>query len=127
MKMSKSICISKDILYSISALMDELTLQLSSAANYKIDSKMKHIEIYRKYYEYGRRILHSINLAKEIPMFEIKKSDLSSILISQLEDLDEKTLNEVIIDAIANLYESISFEYYHKNGIRGKIRWKIIE
>ena len=106
---------------------DELTLQLSSAAHYKIEPKIRHIEIYHKYDKYGRRILFLINLAKEIPVFEIHKSDLSPILISQLEQIDEKTLNEVIVEAIANLYESIAFDYFHKNGVHGKIKWKIVK
>ena len=116
-----------------SALKDQLTLELSSAADYKVDIKEKHIEIYHKYFEYGRRNLYLINLAQDvkyIPVFEIKKSDLSPELVYELEQLNDdndETLNEVVIGGIANLYESINFEYFHKSGILGKIRWEIVE
>ena len=128
MKLAELVSIPKSgVIYSVSALKDELTLRLSSVADYNIDIKTGHIEIYHKYYEYGRKILFLINLAKEIPVFELNKTDLSPVLISQLADLDEKTLNEVIVEAIANLYESIAFDYFHKNGVRGKIKWKIVK
>ena len=117
--------------WTISALKDQLTLELSSAADYDVDIKGKHIEIYHKYFEYARKNLYLINLAQDvkyIPVFQIKKSDLSPELVYELEQLDDdKTLNEVVIGAIANLYESINFEYFHKSGILGKIRWEIVE
>lgn len=114
-----------------SALKDQLTLELSSASDYKVDIKEKHIEIYHKYFEYARRNLYLINLAQDIkyiPTFQIKKSDLSPELVYQLEQLDDnETLNEIIISGIANFYESINFEYFHKSGILGNIRWEIVE
>ena len=117
--------------WTVPALKDQLTLELSSAADYNVDYGRKHIEIYRKYFEYARKNLYLINLAKDvkyIPVFQIKKSDLSSELVYELEQLDnDETLNEVVIGGIANLYESINFEYFHKNGILGKIRWEIVE
>ena len=117
--------------WTISALKDQLTLELSSAADYDVNIKGKHIEIYHKYFEYARKNLYLINLAQDvkyIPVFQIKKSDLSPELVYELEQLDDdKTLNEVVIGAIANLYESINFEYFHKIGILGKIRWEIVE
>jgi len=117
--------------WTVSALKDQLTLELSSAADINVDYKGKHIEIDHKYFEYARKNLYLINLAQDvkyIPVFQIKKSDLSPELVYELEQLDDdKTLNEVVIGAIANLYESINFEYFHKNGIFGKIRWEIVE
>ena len=117
--------------WTISALKDQLTLELSSAADYNVDYERKHIEIYHKYFEYARKTLYLINLAQDvkyIPVFQIKKSDLSPELVYELEQLDnDETLNEVVIGGIANLYESINFEYFHKSGIFGKIRWEIVE
>lgn len=116
--------------WTVSAIKDRFALELSSAADYNIDLNTGHIEIKHKYFEYARRNLYLTNLAREvkyIPIFEIKKSDLSSELVDELAELDNKTLNVIIIDGISNLYESINFEFFHINAIRGKIRWVIVE
>lgn len=131
MKLTELNTVIKKRYWTVSALKDQLTLELSSAADYNVDYKEKHIEIYHKYFEYARKNLYLINLAEDtkyIPIFKIKKSDLSPELAYELEQLDDdETLNEVVIGGIANLYESINFEYFHKSGILGKIRWEIIE
>ena len=104
--------------WTVSALKDRLTLELSSSADCKIDTKEKHIEIYRKYFKYARENLYLTNLAqdvKDIPIFKIKKLDFSPELVYQMEHLDDETLNEVIISGIARLYESINFEFFHTN------------
>ena len=104
--------------WTVSALKDRLTLELSSSADCKIDTKEKHIEIYRKYFKYARENLYLTNLAqdvKDIPIFKIKKLNFSPELVYQMEHLDDETLNEVIISGIARLYESINFEFFHTN------------
>ena len=37
-----------------------------------------------------------------------------------MEQLDDETLNEVIIGGIARLYESINFEFFHTKWYSGK-------
>ena len=119
--------ISKKLRYfTTAALKDELTRQLSSAAVYNVNPDILHIEINYKYHEYAHKLLHYINLTKPVSVFEIKLSDLSQELVHELQLLHPETLNEVIIDAISRLYESIDFKYFHESGVRGKIRWKFV-
>lgn len=115
--------------WTVSAIKDRFTLELSSAADYNINPNTGHIEIYQKYFKYAAKTMYLTSLArdiKNIPIFEIKKSDLSHELVTELEEQDKKTLNEIIIDGISNLYESINFKFFHINAIRGKIRWVIV-
>ena len=112
--------------YTTSALKDELTRTLSSAAEYNINQQSNHIEIDYKYYRYAHKLLYTINLAKPIPTFEINISDLSRELKQELQELNHETLSEVVIDTISRLYEGINSDYFHTNGIRGKIKWRFI-
>ena len=41
-------------------------------------------------------------------------------LKNELERLDEETLNEVIVDSICRLYESVNFKHFHESGVRRK-------
>ena len=115
--------------YTIAALKDELALQLSTAANYKIDYETKHIEIKYKYHHYAQKLLclTSISKIEDVSDFEIKLYDLSPILKQELENLDKETLNEVVVDAICRLYESINFKQFRENRIKGKIRWRFVK
>lgn len=115
--------------YTSAALKDEFALQLSTAADYKIDSETNHIEIKYKYHHYAQKLLDltSISKIEDIPEFEIKLSDLSPILKQELENLDKETLNEVVVDAISRLYESINFKRFRESRIIGKIRWRFVE
>jgi hypothetical protein len=112
--------------YTIAALKDELTRTLSSAAEYNVNEQSKHIEIDYKYYRYARQLLYLTSLAKEIPVFEIRQSDIPMELKNELERLDEETLDEVIVDSICRLYESVNFKHFHESGVRGKIKWRIL-
>jgi len=47
-------------------------------------------------------------------------------LQNELEGLDEETLDEVIVDSICRLYESVNFKHFHESGVRGKIKWRIL-
>jgi hypothetical protein len=115
--------------YTIAALKDELALQLSTAANYKINSEINHIEIEYKYHHYAQKLLGltSISKIEDISEFEIKLSDLSQILKEELEILDKETLNEVVVDAICRLYESVNFKQFRESRIISKIRWRFVK
>ena len=121
--------INKKRYYTTAALKDELALQLSTTADYKIDSKTNHIEIKYKYHHYAQKLLGltSIGKIEDIHDFEIKLSDLSPILKQELENLDNETLNEVVVDAISRHYESINFKRFRESRIISKIRWRFIK
>ena len=121
--------ITKKRYYTTAALKDELALQLSTAANYKIDSETKRIEIKYKYHHYAQKLLclTSISKIEDVSDFEIELSDLSPILKQELENLDKETLNEVVIDAICRIYESVSFKLFRESRIISKIRWRFVK
>lgn len=113
--------------YTTAALKDELAIRLSSTAEYHIDPKFGHIEIDYKYYAYARKLLYLTGISiNEFPVFEIQLLDISKEVQFELEQLDDETLNEVVVDAISRLYESINFRYFHTSSIGGKIRWKFV-
>jgi hypothetical protein len=58
---------------------------------------------------------------------EISIADLSQELIHELQMLHEEILNEVVIDAISRLYESVNFDYFYTAEIRGKMKWRFIK
>lgn len=113
--------------WTISALIDELTFQLCTASIYEVHSETGYIKIDYKYIDYGRRLLFFTNLVQDPAsiIFEISLQDLKPILVNELYQLEKETRNRVITDAVSQLYESISYDYFHKNAIRGKIRWRL--
>jgi hypothetical protein len=115
--------------YTFAALKDELTLQLSTAADYKVDPETNHIEIKYKYHNYAQKLLGltSISKIENIPEFEIKLSDLSPILKQELENLEKETLKELVVDAICRCYESINFKQFRESRIISKIRWRFVK
>ena len=119
--------INKKRYYTIAALKDELTKQLSSTLETRGNCENNDENTVYKYHNYAQKLLYEINLLKPIPVFEISIADLSQELVQELQILHEETLNEVIIDAISRLYESVNFDYFHTVEIRGKIKWVFVK
>ena len=113
--------------YTTAALKDELTKQLSSKLETFGNSENKDENTVYKYHKYAKKLLYEINLAKPIPIFEISVTDLSQELVQELQMIYEEILNEVVIDAISRLYESVNFDYFHTAEIRGKIKWRFVK
>jgi len=113
-------------LFSISAIEDELTSRLSSTNEFYVNEKTREIRITWKYLDRAKKLLYCINLYDPAPEFLISSSDIPQKLSDELNHLDEMTKLEVITNVIRRIYESIDPPYFHKNGIYGKIKWRMI-
>ncbi|HSF51547.1 MAG TPA: hypothetical protein VLA74_12360, partial [Nitrososphaeraceae archaeon] len=96
-----------------------------------INSNNNNTEIIFKhpYQEQAKGILYKINLANRPLVFKIYSNTLSPKLKEELNHLyknNKKVFNEVVTNSVKRLYESIDFQYFHMNGIGGKIAWTII-
>jgi len=125
--------------WSISKIEDELVLNLSSYydaeikeenySNININSNIKEIIIKHPYQEQAKNILYKINLANRPLVFKIYINTLSPKLKEELNHLyktNEEVFYEIVTNSVKRLYESIDFQYFHMNGIGGKIAWTII-
>lgn len=114
----------------IARLTDETTLNLSSYCECTIfhDAENKeYLSVYRPYQEQANKLVYRINIYSNIPEFVINDKHLPQSLIYELKKLDKPTLNEVTTEAVRRLYESASFDYFHKNAIHSKIKWRFGE
>jgi hypothetical protein len=126
--------------WSLSKIEDELVLHLSSyydaeikeeiASNINSNNNNKEIVVVKHpYQEQAKSILYKINLANRPLVFNIYSNTLSPKLKDELNHLykkDRGVLNEIVTNSVKRLYESIGFQYFHMNGIGGKIAWTII-
>ena len=108
-------------------LVDELAFCLSSVASYIIKEYTNQIHIIHKYSAQAEWMFHRINIWKPTPEFVINISDLTSRLKQELKEISStpETLNYVITQAVAKIFEAVNFEYYHRSGIAGKLRWRL--
>lgn len=108
-------------------LIDELVLCLGSASSYDINEATKKIYITHKYYDQAEWYIYRINVYKPTPQFIINLSDLTNRIKKEIVSLRSTptTLNEVMTTAVRRIVESVNPEYYHLNGIYGKIRWRL--
>ena len=108
-------------------IIDELAFRLSSVASYVIKEDTNKILISHKYYDQAEWLSHRINVWKPTPEFVINVSDLTSRLKKELKEISStpETLNHVVTQAVARIFEAVNFELYHKSGIAGKLRWRL--
>jgi len=120
--------------WSISKIEDELVLHLSSHYDAEIkeennininnNNKIKEIVFAHPYQEQAKSILHKINLANRPLIFKIYSNTLSPKLKQELNYLyktDKEVFNVIVTNSIKRLYESVDYQYFHMNGIGGKI------
>jgi hypothetical protein len=128
--------------WSISKIEEELVLHLSSYSDAEIKEKdygsinnntncntIEEIVIKHPYQEQAKDILYKINLSNRPLKFKIYNNTLSPKLKEELNNLhktNKEAFNEIVTNAVKRLYESIDFQYFHINGIGGKIKWTII-
>lgn len=122
--------------WSISKIEDELVLHLSSYYDAEINegvsntnNNVKEIVIKHPYQEQAKSILYKINLANKPLVLNIYNNTLSTKLkeeLNQLYNTNKGVFNEIVTNSVKRLYESIDYQYFHMNGIGGKIAWTII-
>ncbi len=69
-------------------------------------------------------LVYKVNVSDPIPPFVIWEEDMPLGLVMALEQLGEVSMNRAITNVVRRIYESVDPEYFHTNGIYGKIRWR---
>ncbi len=113
--------------YTPAVLEDELTFLLSSKneCDKILDEEGQlHIHVFHPYLNQAEGLIYKINIYRPKPKFVIWEGDIPLGLAKALEQLGKVTMKRVITDAVRRLYESADPEYYHTNGIHGKVKWR---
>jgi hypothetical protein len=116
--------------YTAAALVDVLIFYLLSKNDCEIlKDEIGHdqILVYNPYLNQAEGLLYKINLYDPLPEFVIWESDIPYDLALELSRLGHVTMKRVITDAVRRIYESVDPEYYHTNGIHGKVKWRFGE
>jgi hypothetical protein len=118
--------------YTPAAIEDELIFLLSSKNEYDLipDEKNNgcwYIHIFHPYLNQAEGLLYKINSSDPLPEFVIWDSDVPDGLANELTRLGKVKMKRVITNAVRRIYESVNQEYYHTNGIHGKIKWRFGE
>ena len=116
-----------DELWTNNCISDKLVYCLGSTSDYEINEDTKEIRITHKYYDHAEWVLYHINTHKPPPQFVINRSDLTRKLKKEIASLRSTPtiLNDVITTAVRRILEVINPEYYHVNGIYGKVKWRL--
>ena len=122
--------------WTISKIEEELVFHLNSYCDTEIredvssiNNNVKEIVIKHPYQEQAKSILYKINLANRPLVFNIYDNILSPKLKEELNHIyqtDKEIFNEIVTNSVKRLYESIDYQYFHINGVGGKISWTII-
>lgn len=113
--------------YTPAALEDEFVRLLSSNSTADVvedEDGKKHIYVFHPYLQQAEHLLYKINLYQPLPKFVIYPEDIPQGLTKELEGLGKVKMNKVITNVVRRLYESVDFDYYHTNGIYGKVKWE---
>jgi hypothetical protein len=79
------------------------------------------------YYAQAEYFLRRINIYDPLPVFVLHDEDVPEGLAEEIGKLDEKTAYNLITDVVRRIYETIDSDYYHINGIYGKVKWFILK
>lgn len=118
--------------YTLEAKKDELTKILSSY--YTVDvieeetddpTRTRTLYIFHLYLNQAEGLIYKFGYYDPPPEFVIFREHLPGQFVIDLETLPTSVMNEIITDAVRRIYESVDPEYYHTNGIHGKIRWRV--
>lgn len=113
--------------YTVAELEDELVRLLSSNYTTEVveqEDGSQWIYIFHPYMQQAEHLLYKINLYQPLPKFVIFTEDIPAGLARELENLGKVKMNKVITNVVRRLYESVDFDYYHTNGIYGKVKWE---
>jgi hypothetical protein len=110
-------------------LTDERTYRLSSFNACYIeenDDGNMCIRLYHLYLEQAEHTLYWMNVCDPIPEFAIFTGDIPSWLMDALAGLNKVAMKRIITNTVRRIYESVDPEFFHTNGIYGKIRWRFV-
>jgi hypothetical protein len=111
-----------------SKLADELTLILSSKLEcdiFEYNDRQSYLSIFRPYINQAEGLIYRINTYEYPPEFVIWEEDIPQTLAEALRNLGFLTMNQIITEAVRRLFESVDLDYFHINGLYGKVKWRI--
>ncbi|MGH9982638.1 MAG: hypothetical protein ACRD8W_01630 [Nitrososphaeraceae archaeon] len=112
----------RDELYSTAALEDKLVSTISSYNTSEVIEKVLYIKWH--YLDQAEALIYRINVYDPLPEFVIFTEDIPDRLSQELNSLEKVTTKKIITNAVRRIYESVDPEYFHTNGIHGKVRWR---
>lgn len=116
--------------YTESALEDEIVYLLLSNIECEIlidEVRQEHILVFHPYINQAEHLLYQTNIKDPVPPFVIWENDIPLDLAVELRRLGKVAMKKVITNAVRRIYETVDPEYYHKNGIHGKVKWRFGE
>ena len=116
--------------FTPAALEDELLYLLSSNTECDVNFDENgecFIHLFHPYINQAEGLIRKINVSDPIPPFIIWQSDVPNGLVNALTRLGRIAMKRIITNAVCRLYESVDPEYYHTNGIHGKVQWRFDE
>ena len=105
---------------SVAAIEDRLVSIISSHNVFEIDEEGIHIKW--DYLDQAKALIYRINVYD--PEFVIFTEHISEELSQELNSLGKVLRKKIITNAVRRIYESVDHEYFHTNGIYGKVRWR---
>ncbi len=105
-------------------IVDEL-LYMFRTTDAKIDSKTGHKR--SKYERRAEFILYRINLYKPAPVFEIYENEIPEDLRAELDELDEDSLDDIMVETIYRLLDLLNVSKFKIDVPRRSIRWEFKE
>lgn len=109
------------------ALEDELHYLLSSKDECDVildEDGHWHIHVFHPYQNQAFSLIYKINASDPLPEFVIHNEDIPLGLAHQIQSLGNVTMKRIITSAVCRIYESVNPEYFHTNGISGKVKWR---
>ena len=104
----------KEEQWTTECLVDELFLHLTAIKEIITDCNGREIPA-RKYCRQAKELSRWIPIARPAPDFIVNISDLTPRLKSELTSIADnpRTLQYVLMHAVARIFENLDFEYYH--------------
>ena len=112
----------EDEIHSLAALEDKLVEQISSHNSFEIDEDGIHIKWH--YLNQAEALIYRINVYDPLPEFVIFSEDIRIGLSQELNSFREVLQKKIITNVVRRIYASVDPEYFHTNGIYGKVRWR---
>lgn len=114
--------------YTESALKDEVVDELLGRNDCEIiidEVGREYILVFHPYVNQAEGVLYTINLKDPVPEFVIWISHHPVDLAVALDRLGTVAMKQVITEAVRTIYETIDPQYYRKNAIHGKVKWRL--
>jgi hypothetical protein len=80
--------------------------------------------VFHPYLNQAEGLIYKINVYRPLPVYVIWKADIPAALTKGLSTLGKIAMKRVITEVVRGIYESVDADYYHANGLHGKIYWR---